>query len=209
MLRKLRKKELKMAVKNLANFFMSYPLYDTFFKNVKIKKKGLFCFSYLRLYTRLSYTYVSDDLKTIVVIKKPNDKELPMIVPLLKSPYIFFKSLFSIHLYTLKTLSKFSKFEDQIHKNYYDPKTDYYLQMLAIDEEKRKTEEGSFDNLIKNFLVPFVGDNLLYFETHSKQLETLYELKAAKLVNTSSFMGIDQFAMKWDLKSAKKLEFYN
>lgn len=194
--RKIRKNELKKAAGVLAECFKDYPLYNGFFPDDEKKEKRVFYFFWYRLITRFNYTYVSDDLSMICVVKDPKkgDKDVSPLSALLH-PLFLFGFFKNIPIKALKAFSEFSKVDTAQKKKFYDPEKDVYMMILCVAGEKRSG--GSFMKIVSQYNT----DSPIYCETHSENNMLLYNYLKFKTLDTVYWRGIPQYAMKKEAKN--------
>ncbi len=189
-MRLIKSSEIKEISYEIAKAFIDYPLYSEFFPDDDKKLKRVHLFFWVRLVTRKKCTYINNDKTLVCSILAPDEKELPFFVAAITNPGLIFQYLKYIRPKHLRTAREFSAIDKDQKKRCYDPKKDYYVQMVAVINSPKTI--GPFRNFIVNIdhSIPY------YCETHTPENEKLYKFLNFKTVDTVYWRGIPQFAMK-------------
>lgn len=169
-IRKIRKNEIDKASKLLAKSFYNDPLYTYFFPNEKNRLKGAESVFAFELERAEKFTYVTDDISAVSVVKKESDAYSFAGVSRL------FKLIFTVSPFTLFKLIKYLYFCDKMKKKH-KPNNSSYLELICVDPKQRGK------GLAKKS-VAFFGDKDIYLETQNEQNLPFYGKMGFTLVKT-------------------------
>lgn len=189
MLRKIQANEVEHCAKICAQCFSEYPIYSAFFKSKKNLTKKIFYLFWFRMYTRQSYTYISDDDNLVLSVKKPEDRERS-VFPLVLNPRFIFPFFFHVGMHSLIRISRFSKMEEPYRKMYYHPETDWYIQTVCVRPEARKS------NLFMASLASMDEGAPIYAETHLYKNALLYRMIGAEVCEHAAGKEYDYYFIR-------------
>lgn len=193
MLRKIRKDEIKATAMQMAESFYDYPLYDVFFPEEQDRLQRVFYFFWYRMYTRQSYTYISEDGELLCSIKKPGDRDTSPLGLLLNPRFLlgFFRY---IPLSAMALVREYSRMESEYQSRFYHPKTDWYVQTVCVLKQARGN--GHFLRAIKEM----DQGAPIFCETHTRRNQRLYTLLGLKNCAEVSWHGVTHYVMRRDAK---------
>lgn len=192
-LRKIRKDEIVEVAHKVAECFYDYPLYRAFYSyDEKIKDK-VFVACWNNVYERQNYTYINDEKTVYITIKKPGDKNVPIIY-LYANPVFFFTYLKTMGIKqfmpVIKSLSEYGKTQKEMMAKYYNPDVDTYIGTMAVMNSERSN--GIFFKVLSQ-----IDDGgSFYFETQIEKNVKLYEKIGAKVVGETSWRGIPYYSLR-------------
>lgn len=191
MVRKIRKDEIEETARIMAECFYDYPLYDVFFPGEENRIKKVFYFFWFRMYTRQSYSYVTEDMELVCSVKKPGDKDTSFW-GLVLNPRFLFGALRTIPLSALKLVLDYGKMEAGPQEKYYDPQKDWYIQTICVLKKSRGN--GTFFRVLKEM----DEGATIFCETHTARNERLYRMLGMKTVETLEWHGVSHYVMRRD-----------
>ncbi len=188
-LRNIKRSEIKEASKTMAECFKDYPLYVTFFPNEETRVRNLVVFYNASLTSRRSYTYVTEDLGFIGVIKRPNDKTRSAFWTYFNPIYLF-KFLPLLNKKNYKLLRSYSENCDKLRAKNYDVENDVFIEAICIKKEKRR-DIPFFEIFEKNY-----NGETVYAETADDRLVYLYKRLGFKITEETVWNGVKNYALK-------------
>ena len=189
-LRPMKKSEYKQVAKLLAASFCDYPLYQVMFKEYNTKQIE----EYLRLFYEIDYltdyknTYVNDDISVVCNVARPGKKLSHF--NMLTKPFLLLKNGIHFPKKKIFTLIKYVIDSKPIMNKYYNPDTDSYGKIIAIDKNNRN------GNLFIQAVNEVYDGSPIYIETHSKTDMLLYKKMGFKLMETWIWQGVECYFMK-------------
>lgn len=190
-LRPMKKSEAKQVGKLFASCFCDYPLYLEIFKEYNTEQIE----KYLRMYYEFEYSYnykyvcVNDEISVACSVVRPNEKTKSHI-SLFSNPFLFIKYFVQFPISKVFMLLKYVKDSEPIKNKYYNPQTDSYGRIIAINKNKRN------GNLFIQAINEMYDGTPIYIETHSKQDMLLYKKMGFKLMETWMWHNVECYFMK-------------
>lgn len=192
-LRKIRKDEIVEVARKLAECFYDYPLQRAFYPYDEKIKDRVFISYWNSIFNRQNYTYINDEKTVFITIKKPGDKDVP-IIRLYTNPVFFFSYVkivgLKLFMSVIKSANEYDKVQKEMMEKYYNPKTDIYIGTMAVMGEERSS--GIFFKVLSQ-----IDDGSpLYFETQIEKNVKLYKKLGAKVMGETSWRGIPYYSLK-------------
>ena len=202
-LRRIKKNEIDKVSRMMGECFVDYPLYDIFFNENKHRLECVYCFFKARTYSRMDYTYITEDGNIAVCVKRPGDSELPLWKTLLRHPLLFFRCMHIMPVpKMIGLISDLGKTTEPLQKQFYDPEKDMNIQVVCVSKEMRAS--GMFFKVLSE-----LDDGTpAYMETHTKHNVELYEKMGAHLCGSVDWHGVTHYVLRREAvnKSAEKTE---
>lgn len=175
-IRKILKKEIKLAAKKFTEFFYEYKAYDYFIssENKFFKMYNMFLYE---LYPTYKFTYVFGDFEGLCVIQKPGDEDLKNCY---KKDFII-QLLNIIPKDELEKIKEYINFAKAIAAKYFDKSKDCYVRNLGVNKECRGK------GIAKKMIEILSNGKNIYLETHDKNNILIYEKMGFELVYEELF----------------------
>ncbi len=187
-IRKIKLNEIPKVSKLMATCFLDYPLYSVFFKDEKRRFNGIYHFFCVRNYCRQRFTYITEDETAVFTLKRPGDKERP-IIGFFLNPISAINFLLHVPLSALWLVRDFNRFSKPLQKKYYDKQKDWYFQVICTKKEAR--ENLYFFKILKEI----DEGEAIYAETHTERNAELYKLMGCQLLEEAEWHGIKQYIL--------------